>query len=426
LERPRRGEKLAPTMRSVLAAALAASSLLGCSGPASSEALFDGGGDESPAHGDGAAACPLCTTDQDCAGDACVQLGADSYCAPACGSGDACAADRTCATAASYSGKSVRVCVPRGGECGVASSGHDGGAMVDAAVMYDAGTTPVTGHVGPGGGTLSRLLFAAVGDTRPANYDDTAGYPTNVITKIYADIQAQSPRPAFVVSTGDYMFASSGSSSTASAQLDIYTQARAGYSGVVFPAMGNHECTGAVASNCGSGATNGVTANYTAFLDKMLAPIQKTDPYYAIEVDAADKSWTAKFVFVAANAWSSAQSTWLAATLAKPTTYTFVIRHEPASANTAPGVSPSEQLMTQYGYTLAIVGHTHSYGHYPDTPKQALVGNGGAPLTSKDYGYAIFSQRSDGAIVGDMINWNTGAADSYFHFAVKPDGTLTQ
>jgi Calcineurin-like phosphoesterase len=291
---------------------------------------------------------------------------------------------------------------------------------------YDGGL-PVTGQVGADGGTLSRLLFAAVGDTRPATVDDTGGYPTDIITTIYAGIRALEPRPPMVVSTGDYVFAMPaprGGESQASAQLDIYMQARARFPGPLFPALGNHECTGATSSNCGRGAADGVTANYSAFLDKMLAPIGKTDPYYAIDIVATDATWTAKFVFIAANAWSSAQEGWFESALARPSTYTFVVRHEPASATSAPGVSPSERLMARYPYTLAIVGHSHTYAHDGDTPRQVLVGNGGAPLSSKDYGFAVFSQRADGAIDVDMLQWQTLGADPSFHFTVRPDGSL--
>ena len=137
--------------------------------------------------------------------------------------------------------------------------------------------------------------------------------------------------------------------------------ARAKYSGLLFPTLGNHECTGYTNSNCGSGNPDGVTNNYSAFLSNLLAPIQQTSPYYEIDVNASAGSWTAKFLFVAANAWTSAQSSWLDSTLAQPTTYTFLIRHESASANTAPGVSPAEAIMAKYPYTLSIVGHSHTY-----------------------------------------------------------------
>ena len=53
-----------------------------------------------------------------------------------------------------------------------------------------------------------------------------------------------------------------------------------------------------------------------------------------------------------------------------------------------------------------------------------IIGNGGAPLTASNasYGYGVFSQRSDGAIVVDVINAQTKLADGSFHFAVTATG----
>jgi hypothetical protein len=269
---------------------------------------------------------------------------------------------------------------------------------------------------------VSSLLFAVVGDTRPANIDDTSGYPTSIITKIFQDLQGMSPKPQFGVSTGDYMYATPGSGN-AGRQLDVYIMARSNFTNLMFPAMGNHECTGWTNSNCGSGNADGVTENYTAFLTQLLQPLAQTSPYYSIDVDGPAGAWTAKLVFVAANAWTSAQSSWLSSTLAQPTTYTFIMRHEAASANTAPGVTPSEQIMAQYPYTLAIVGHTHEYSK--SGPREVIFGNGGAPLTSSssNYGFGLITQRSDGAIQVDAYDYQTMQPDTGFRFAVKADGT---
>jgi hypothetical protein len=304
-------------------------------------------------------------------------------------------------------------------------SGTDGGGRgVGPFVPYDGGAA-IAGRIGLDGGAVSRLLFAVIGDTRPATIDDTGGYPANVVSALFADLANLRPQPPMAVATGDYVFASAANGQAAP-QLDIYMQARARFPGALFPAMGNHECTGATASNCGAGASSGEPPNYDAFVAKMLSPIGQASPYYAVAVDAADGAWTAKFVFVAANAWSSAQGTWLEAAMARPSTYTFVVRHEPASADTAPGVDPSEAIMARHPYTLAIVGHSHTYRHDSSTPREVLVGNGGAPLTSKDYGFAVFSQRPDGAIDVDMIDWQTGLADASFHFTVRADGTAVR
>jgi hypothetical protein len=274
--------------------------------------------------------------------------------------------------------------------------------------------------VGPTGGTLDTLSFAIVGDTRPATIDDTAGYPKAVIAKIWQDIEAFSPRPAFAVTTGDYMFAKSYGSQ-AGPQLDMYLTARAAFTNTVFPAMGNHECTGATASNCGQGNADGVTVNYTTFLQKMLAPLGQTLPYYTINVNGTNGAWTAKFVFIAANAWTATQATWFAGELAKPTTYTFVVRHEGSSATTAPGVTPSAQIMAQHPYTILLAGHTHTYIHYASS-REVITGNGGAPLTGGvNYGYVVATQRSDGAIVFKEYDYSTNVVQSTF--AVKADGS---
>jgi len=53
-----------------------------------------------------------------------------------------------------------------------------------------------------------------------------------------------------------------------------------------------------------------------------------------------------------------------------------------------------------------------------------LIGNGGAPLTSKNFGFGLFAQGPDGAIVVDMVDWQSGERDAAFRFAVAPDGTL--
>jgi hypothetical protein len=434
-----------------------------------------GGGGTGASEGGAASECPPCVTDADCNGGSCAQLGGDAYCAPPCGSGGACAADRTCAAVTGVSGDQVSLCIPKGGvcasvsppadaggasaeECGTlvgpdvpagchCASGHTcgpnncyGGFWCNTATnrcqappagcagaadagVYDGGAPP-TGSVGPGGGSVSRLYFAVVGDTRPPSPDDTAAYPTAVITQIYSHIAALSPQPTFAVSSGDYMFASPGGSEGAT-QLDLYLGARAKYPGPLFPAMGNHECTGYTNSNCGAGNPDGTTSNFSAFLSKLLGPIQQTSPYYEIDVGAADASWTAKLLFVAANAWTQTQADWLDRAMAKTTTYTFVVRHEAASANTAPGVTPSENILSMHPYTLAIVGHTHTYER--SGPREVIIGNGGAPLTGgKNYGFGVVNQRADGAIVVDMVDYASGLADASFHFAVKADGSATQ
>jgi hypothetical protein len=265
----------------------------------------------------------------------------------------------------------------------------------------------------------AQLSFAIIGDTRPASVDDTAGYPTAIITTIFQDLQNTNPRPGFAVGTGDYQFSSNGSTTTGP-QLDLYLQAQSSFSNPEYPTMGNHECTGFTRSNCGPGTTDGLTSVYNTYVSKILTPMGIHNPYYSLLVTPPNNAWSAKIVVIAANAWTTTQASWLDTVLSQPTTYTFVVRHEGSSATTAPGVSPSGTILKNHPYTMLIAGHTHTYKRV--SQKEILVGNGGAPLTSGSaYGYGIVSQRSDGAIQFTIFHYKTHAVlDS---FAVNADGS---
>jgi len=267
--------------------------------------------------------------------------------------------------------------------------------------------------------SLDELRFAIVGDTRPINEDDTANYPTAVITAIWDDVARESPRPPFALSTGDYMNASPNGHEQ-DPQLDLYLGARMHFDAPVYAAMGNHECTGSTVSNCGEGSSDGVTRNYTSFVDRMAKPLGVDRPWYAVHLGATDGSWTAKIVVVAANAWSDEQARWLDDALAQPTTYTFVVRHEPHQATAVAGVDASAAILAKHPLTLLVTGHVHTYAHYPES-REVMIGNGGAPLTGAiDYGYAIVFRRPDGAIELTAYDYQTRAVID--HFAVTADG----
>ena len=304
----------------------------------------------------------------------------------------------------------------------------------------------ITGTVTTTGGSVSRLVFAVVGDTRPADEDEPNEYPTAIITKIFSDINSlgsagaptPGPKPVLTLGTGDYQFSSASLSnqSVADQQVQIFETASQTYTGPFFPAMGNHECgvsgtyTTSDNNDCGPGNPGGVTANYNAFMNIMMKPLGQTNPYYSFNVSASDNSWTAKFVITAANAWSTAQQTWLTSTMAEKTTYTFVVRHEASDATPPiPDCIPTiDSIISAAGYTLLIVGHTHDYGHYNDAPQVVVFGNGGAPLSNSnyDYGYGLFSQRCDGAMVVDEVDYMSGATDANLHFVITPAGQITQ
>ena len=454
----------------------AATILVGCATPNFGDDTNSDSGTVTPPPG----SCKPCLTNADCSGGTCGQLGGDSYCATTCKSSSDCKSGYTCTSISDVSGNQVSACVDvssntcglnptqppssdgggppppppnncpgmadpttsaschscSSGSSGCQPNGCYGGWWCNTNTNHcqsppsncngtsaDAGSTSIdagsfTSSITTSGGTESQLFFAVVGDTRPAAEDDTSGYPTTIINTIYQDLNKFSPRPPFVVATGDYQF-SNPSGTQSSTQLGYYKTALGYYGGVFFPTMGNHECSGYTASNCGSGNADGITNNYSNFLSMLLGSIS-SKPYYSINVNAADSSWSAKFVFVAANAWDSTQSSWLSSTLATKTTYTFIMRHESASASTAPGVSPAETIMKSYPYTLSIVGHAHEYYHSSGS-REVIIGNGGAPIsTSQNYGYAIVQRLSGGNVQVDMYDYSTNTADSSFEFNVTP------
>lgn len=278
------------------------------------------------------------------------------------------------------------------------------------------------GAIGPNGGSVPLLNFAIVGDTRPSKSDDVSGYPTAIIQQIYHSIEASNPHPDFVVTTGDYMYATPGKK-RANPQAILYVKAAQEFSGQVFPAIGNHECTGYTKSDCGSDGTNGVTENYTAFMQTIMHGfgINSQLPYYVIHINSSDASnpWTAKFVFVAPNAWDSTQAAWLTKTMEQNTTFTFVVKHEPDYDNSeCSGCGASDQILESYPVTLYIYGHTHTYSY--TAPNKLVVGNGGAPLDgpSDQYGYVVCRQQSDNSIACSESDYDSNKS-SY------PNSTVT-
>jgi hypothetical protein len=284
-------------------------------------------------------------------------------------------------------------------------------------------------QIGPEGGSVPLLNFAIVGDTRPSKVDGTSSYPTAVITKIYQDIEALTPHPDFSVSAGDYMFATPGRGQAAP-QAALYVKAARNFSGQVFPAIGNHECTGYTKSDCGPNGPDQITENYTSFLNDILGGfgIKQKLSYYTIHINSSDTTnpWTAKFVFVAPNAWDSDQAKWLNDALGEKTTYTFVVKHEPYyDANACPGCGESDAIIKNYPATLLIFGHTHTYQYI--APNQLVVGNGGAPLdsTQDHFGFIQCRQQMDNTIQCQENDYDNVGHSSYPDslVTVKPDGS---
>jgi hypothetical protein len=259
------------------------------------------------------------------------------------------------------------------------------------------------------------LTFAVFGDARPPNPDDTADYPSTVLGSIF--MLAGMHGAQFVIGTGDYMFASTQQAVTD--QVALFKQAESNFSGPIYLTMGNHECTGATASNCPSANE---TPNVQAFMS--LLPEGTTLPYYRIDLDTPKGK--AKLVFVAANAWSDAQALWLEAQLADATPYTFVMRHEAPSVTETPGVSPSELTIAAHPFTLELLGHTHAYKRLDS--RRVISGNGGAPIRSYDggsgYGFLLVQLLSDGNVAATEISQANGMPIDTWR--VSPTGQSVQ
>ena len=128
--------------------------------------------------------------------------------------------------------------------------------------------------------------------------------------------------------------------------------------------------------------------------------MNQTNPYYEVDVSSTagtSPAWTAKLLFVAVNAWSPAQDAWLKTALARSTTYTFVVSHEPTADPRDPGVTPADAAIAQAKVTMVLCGHTHELA-FDTRANQLIVGNGGAPISHGSYGYAVVSQMADGNI----------------------------
>ncbi len=294
---------------------------------------------------------------------------------------------------------------------------------------------PVTGTVGNAGGTVSRLLFAVIGDTRPANEWKSSSdesrypYPSQVISTIYQDVTGLSPRPSFVISTGDYMYADP-SSNMGARQIALYQQAEQVFPNPVFHALGNHECTGYTVSECGPNGRDGNTNSYEAFLNAWVKPLGYNLPYYALHFTGSDGKWTAKIILVAANAWDSTQANWLQGQLSQPTTFTFVVRHEPPDTRCSNGSCPwaqSESLIRSHPLTLEINGHTHTFYFEKSSPSFLIVGNGGAPSSgsgSQGFGYATVSQISDTQVVVSQFDYSSPNATPSRTWTIDANGTI--
>jgi hypothetical protein len=289
--------------------------------------------------------------------------------------------------AAACAGGHSGVCAP-GGDPDVVDpcGGPDGGVSARPGTP-DPGTVP-SGAVGFDGGTVDRLWFSTTGDTRPANCDETDGYPQAAIAQIAGSMKAL--RTQFTVDLGDHMYVCNGSDAEARQQMGFYLSAVSAGPPTWWMTMGNHECGNDTPPfRCFAGGPH--DANFSAYLSALKRP----QPYYFADVQTSQGK--ARFVFIADDSWNDAQASWLslALTEADAFRYTFVVRHHPVQGART-GNAQILELIRAHKYSMILTAHNHDYEHDLSTwgGRSAVVGLGGA---GGRWGFGTGLQTLDGS-----------------------------
>jgi hypothetical protein len=123
--------------------------------------------------------------------------------------------------------------------------------------------------------------------------------------------------------------------------------------------------------------------------------------------------WTSKFLITACNAWGPAQKTWFTSELARPTTYTFIVRHHPLGSD-GPCNVEQDPLIQAATYNGLLVGHTHSV-YFSAAKKQLVEGVGGATISgTANYGYATVEQKPGGGFTVMQYDYQTNTPVSVY------------
>jgi hypothetical protein len=307
-----------------------------------------------------------------------------------------------------------------GGDAGPADAGErpPDGPEVDATPLDgaspDAPGLP-DGPALPDGAARDGIIFTVFGDMRPSVPNATSSWPAAIVNQ---NLTRMAATPAvFAVATGDYSFATTTAAVTAQFGMLLAAE-RAFGARPIYHVMGNHECQNTVDVNCPNFNESPQVQAYMSML------AGHPQPWFTVLQNG--RMGMAKFIFVAANAWTSEQATWLRQQLAIPTRYTFIVRHEPTESSTAtvPGVPGSDAVLRGVPVTLYLFGHKHTYQHY--APNQVISGNSGAPLDGGGtyYGFVLVQERADGNIAVTAYDSATGMpTDSW---AVTPAGAPTR
>jgi len=278
--------------------------------------------------------------------------------------------------------------------CGVPPGGSTGALPGTP----DPGAVPV-GSVGANGGSVDRLWFATTGDTRPSHCNQASEYPRAAIAQVATAMKAL--RVQFAVDLGDHMYVCSDQGGLSQAQLDAEARAQMGvYMAAIasgpatwWMTLGNHECQAAFATGSACAVGGPHDANFAAYM----AALHRPQPWYANDVHTS--LGLARFVVVADDAWSAAQSAWLSSTLADADAhakYTIVVRHHPVQGSRS-GRPEIVDILRQHKYSLLLTAHEHDYQHDPVgwQGRSAVVGLGGA---GGKWGFGTVLQNASGSL----------------------------
>jgi hypothetical protein len=300
--------------------------------------------------------------------------------------------------------------------------GGGGGGNPDLATSFTppdfsgiTGPVPISGAVGPTGGTVTRLFFGFLGDARPSQCNEHRDYPSAILDSIFGRLSTANVQ--FALDLGDHMFVcQGGAQSEADAQMGLYMASaqKLGGGKTTFLTMGNHDCVSM--NNPGyCGVSGFTTPNFKAFMNAMASENLGSLPYYSFDV------WTiaglARFIVIADNAWGPVQSAWLSATLADADAnarYIFIARHHPLDNTDMPAFATISAMIRNVKHrTMTIEGHTHEFevdARNDGSGRTIIIGNGGAPLATgfKWYGYGTVEQLDSGNLTVTLYDQASG------------------
>ena len=377
--------------------------------------------------------CRACTTNADCGGNPCFADGTDAtFCGAPCG---ACPDGFDCQALPGSDGKVVKTCFPMGESCAAAlgnvdlgaggsggsggGGGGGGGGGPTGDMAFAPCTPPVGGNVTLTGGTVDRLYFGYTGDTRDGT--SGSGYSSQlktVIGNIFTGMKNNGVEFAF--DGGDHM--EPNGAQAAIQNMSDYATAAALLGKPVFMTMGNHECETAFdTQDCGYAGAATSDYRMSAFLKQLQTTSGQTMPYYRIDIQT--QSGKAVFLSVADDAWNQTQQDWLTQQLTDADAnakYTFVFKHHPYGNSDQPYFPTIYSLVQSHKFTLFMTGHSHEYKHYNSSPREVVVGTGGAPFSATQtwWGYATVMQCPDDRI--NVVAYDQATGNIQDQFTVLP------